>query len=222
MRCLESSDLGGSEPETLLDRLEHVMGVIIRLDEATVFAGTTIVQLLQSARRCLQEAISESTYTNRPTLVFSGNSGRPKYDIPIIQLQYLIENGFSIRDISVIAGVSERTISRRLQQYGLSIRQQYSQVNDAELDAIVACILNEFPNCGYRRMSGFLRVRGFRIQQKKIRSSVKRVDPEGVLLRSIEIHVIKRRSYNVPAPMSLWHVDGYHKLIRYASYQYCR
>ncbi len=89
--------------------------------------------------------------------------------------------------MSLITGVSEQTKSRRLHHYGISIRQQYSQLNNGELDAVVSSILEEFPYCGYRQMAGFLSVRGHRIQQKKIRSSVKRVDPEGVLLHSMQI-----------------------------------
>ena len=39
------------------------------------------------------------------------------------------------------------------------------------------------------------------------------VDPEGVQLR---LHrSLHRREYNVEAPNALWHVDGYHKLIRW-------
>ncbi len=86
LHCLESNDLGGSEPETLIDRLENAMGVIIRLDEDTVFDGDRTVQLLQSARRYLEEVVNESTNIHGPALVFSGNSGRPKYDVPRTQL----------------------------------------------------------------------------------------------------------------------------------------
>ena len=39
-----------------------------------------------------------------------------------------------------------------------------------------------------------------------------RVDPNGVRPRLSQ--VLHRRKYLVPGPNSLWHVDGYHKLIR--------
>lgn len=213
---MEQSDLGGSDIETLLDRLEHVTSIVIRSHEDNVFCLNSVLQLLQRARHILEEVSDERNCMRELPLVFTGNTGRPTYDIPLSQLQYLIENGFTIGDISSIIGVSRRTINRRIQQYGFSLRQCYSQLSDAELDNIVSSILHDFPNCGYRRMDGFLRARGLRVQQKKIRCSVKRLDPDGVLLRSMEINLIKRRSYNVIAPMALWHVDGYHKLIRYA------
>ena len=40
-----------------------------------------------------------------------------------------------------------------------------------------------------------------------------RVDPIGV--RSRLIQTISRRSYSVAMPNSMWHIDGYHKLIRW-------
>ena len=48
---------------------------------------------------------------------------------------------------------------------------------------------------------------------------MRRVNPEGVLLRALELNVVRRRSYQVQGPLSLWHIDGNHKLIRYAAYQ---
>ena len=41
-----------------------------------------------------------------------------------------------------------------------------------------------------------------------------RVDPGGAALRSMMSTKIKRKLYSVPSPNSLWHVDGYHKLIQ--------
>ena len=64
-------------------------------------------------------------------------------------------------------------------------------------------------------MTGFLRSRGLRIQQHRIRESMRRVDPAGVLLMSLEMRITQRRRYQVPGPLALWHIDGNHKLIRY-------
>ena len=43
---------------------------------------------------------------------------------------------------------------------------------------------------------------------------MRRVNPEGVLLRALTINTTNRRKYGVYAPLALWHVDGNHKLIR--------
>ena len=38
-------------------------------------------------------------------------------------------------------------------------------------------------------------------------------DPEGIQFRLR--HCLRPREYHVEAPNSLWHIDGYHKLIRW-------
>lgn len=63
-----------------------------------------------------------------------------------------------------------------------------------------------------QQMSGHLLSRGIRIQRHRLRESMRRIDPEGTLAR--RLHVIHRRCYSVPAPRSLFHIDGNHKLIR--------
>lgn len=214
IHSLHAEDFAGSDPETISDRMELVLGVISRLDENSLPGRLQILTLLQRARAILEEISMEIENTYRTPLLSNGNAGRPSYDIPVEQLQYLVEKGSSVPDISLIIGVSVRTIRRRLQQQGILLRGLFSQLSDGQLDAIVGEVLNDFPNCGYRRMDGFLRSKGHKVQQIRIRESVKRVDPEGVLLRSLELNVVQRRSYNVTAPMALWHVDGYHKLIR--------
>lgn len=39
---------------------------------------------------------------------------------------------------------------------------------DEDLDQIVSAIVNDSPNCGYKRMTGFLLARGLRVQQEWI------------------------------------------------------
>ena len=52
-----------------------------------------------------------------------------------------------------------------------------------------------------------------RVPEERVRSGLKRINPDGVALRWLQIS--PRRSYSVPGPLSLWHIDGNHKLIRY-------
>ena len=53
---------------------------------------------------------------------------------------------------------------------------------------------------------------GIRVQRARLRNSLKRVDRVGRRFRSI--NSIRRRVYNVRSPLSLWHMDGNHKLVR--------
>lgn len=88
-------------------------------------------------------------------------------------------------------------------------------MSNENLDVIVSSIYTEFPNCGIRRMKGFLLIRGIHVQWERVRASLWRVDPRSMLLRSMQLHLVRRRHYSVPGPLSLWHLDGNHKIIRW-------
>ena len=139
--------------------------------------------------------------------------GRPRLDIPKEQLEYLLAIGFSGPQISNAIGASLSTIRRRMTQYGLTVGSLYSDVSDQELDSIVSRIKILFPNCGFRMMQGHLLTQGHRVSQARVRESLQRIDPDGVAIRWSA--TIERRTYKVQSPLSLWHIDGNHKLIRY-------
>ena len=96
----------------------------------------------------------------------------------------------------------------------MSVRGTYAKITDQELDNIVKNMLREFPNSGYKSLRGHLLSRGYKVQENRIREAMRRTDPEGTVVRALQIRVTHRRSYNVRAPLSLWHMDGNHKLIR--------
>ena len=73
--------------------------------------------------------------------------------------------------------------------------------------------MKQYPKPDQKSYSSFLFIHGLHISRRKLRDSLLRVDPEGVMGRLKT--AIKRRSYNVPGPNGLWHLDGYHKLIRW-------
>ena len=97
-------------------------------------------------------------------------------------------------------------------EYGISVRSLYTELSDGTLDSIVQHLKLSYPSLGYRMLDGLLRQRGIRIKQHRLRESLQRVDPNGVVVRWAD--TIERRRYRVPGPLSLWHVDGNHKLIR--------
>ena len=89
----------------------------------------------------------------------------------------------------------------------------YSAIDDVQLDELVVSAVNQHPGIGIRMLKGFLQSKGFRIQRERIRMSLLRIDPIGLMERWRS--TVKRRCYNVKYPLSLWHIDGHHKLIRY-------
>ena len=47
--------------------------------------------------------------------------GRPSFDVKEDQLSFLVENDFKVPEISLMLGVSTRTVERRLSSFGISI-----------------------------------------------------------------------------------------------------
>ncbi|CAH3028876.1 unnamed protein product [Porites evermanni] len=75
--------------------------------------------------------------------------------------------------------------------------------------------MREFPNCGCKRITGLLLNSGHRILQNRIRECMRRVNPEGVLLRVLELRTVCQRRYQVSGSLALWHINRNHKLIRW-------
>lgn len=122
--------------------------------------------------------------------------GRPRVVIESEQLRYLVEYGFKTKDIAELHGCCRRTIERRMNEYNIHREYRF-------------CLIN----CGEKTISGRLRSSGVNIQRERIRESIRRVDPSGIRARCRCI--LHRRTYHVSSPNALWHLDGYHKLIRW-------
>ena len=160
-------------------------------------------EFLQSTRNIFEQ-IEESHYGS----VRNAKVGRPAYVVEEERLNFLVYSGFRVEDIAIMFGCSKRTIERRLHQYQLSTRN-YSTLTYVELDLMV----EQFPRCGEKKVYGRLRMQGINVQRKRIRESLHRVDPSGVHYGIRR--VLSRRKYQVECPNALWHLDGFHKLIRW-------
>lgn len=143
-----------------------------------------VIDPLREVKDTITSSQSTSSHTAR-TIIFTGVQGRPKFSIPKEQLQFLIGQRFNIPTIASILCVSLQTVERRLQEFGLSCREVYSTMSDEDLDAVINSILNDFPETGYKRMTGFLRARGIVLQQNRIREAMRRINPEGTLSRAL-------------------------------------
>lgn len=120
---------------------------------------------------------------------------------------------FSISRIADICGLSRSALYKKMQDLGISYINRYDNIDNNRLDNIMCDIKQNHPKCGEVMVIGHLRARGLNIQRKRVRDSIRRVDPGGADQRtSMRIH---RRTYYVPCPNFLWHIDGNHKLIRW-------
>lgn len=148
--------------------------------------------------------------------MFTGNHrGQPPYNITQTELEFLIGLRLPATAIARILHISERTIHRRMNQYGISIHAEYSTMSDNMLDDEVRSLRFNHPNAGYRMMTAFLYDRGHRVQQHRVRASLDRVDPIGVAARWSRNRAINRRTYFVPHPNAVWHIDGNMSLVRW-------
>ena len=138
--------------------------------------------------------------------------GSPKFNIPKCFIENALENNFKISEISKLLSVSERTVYRRMSEYGLT-KTNFIDIDDSELDLKVGETMKEFPLCGENMVRQMLIQKGVRVQRWRLRDSIHRVDEKGVNERRRgRLH---RRVYDVPGPNYLWHIDTNHKLVRW-------
>ena len=99
----------------------------------------------------------------------------------------------------------EKTIQRRVNEYNLLSKfPKYIDIGDLELDNIVRDILSRFPNLGIRRMKGHLKAKNVNVTWGRVRFSLWRVDPVGILSRTTQTTLIIRRKYCVPGSLALY------------------
>ena len=92
-------------------------------------------------------------------------------------------------------GVSESTVEQRIHEFETFVSQRYSNITDETLESLVEGLMREFPNCGYKRITGLLLNSGHRILQNRIRECMRRVNSEGVLQFVLELRTVRWRRY---------------------------
>ncbi|XP_003427718.1 uncharacterized protein LOC100680052 [Nasonia vitripennis] len=106
--------------------------------------------------------------------------------------------------------MSYRQLQRVLKNLGL--RRKNKEEN---LDDIIICILSELESSGsclgYKSLWHRLKtLHGLDVKRQTVLDILRIVDQEGIVHRSK--YRLKRRTYNVPGPNFIWHIDGYDKL----------
>ena len=187
--------------EEISELLKRSLDYMLLLENETELASPVVEALLELVQ-LIDGTIESEEICGR---------GRPRIMIREDQLRFLLEAGFRISDIASLFLCSTRTIERRMAEFSLRA-SDYSTISDGNLDQLVERIISLHPQCGEKTVLGQLRSQGYKIQRQRIRDSIQRVDPIGIQLRSRVS--LRRRVYYVESPNSLWHLDGYHKLIR--------
>ena len=168
----------------------------------------------EEVRRVLDE-IREFSYEARVSegVIERRGRGRPEVSVSCEQIEFYLEHGFSIEDIAKMYACSRRTIERRMKTAGISVSKCYSTIGDGQLLTIVQDIVSRYPRVGEKILDGMLRAQNIRVQRHRIRECLYTADPTSCRLRLQR--ALHRREYSVDGSNALWHVDGYHKLIRW-------
>ena len=120
------------------------------------------------------------TYTSGvPMKVPGSNGGAPKFNIPQEMLTDLIDEGFKIKDIANLLGVSEKTIHRRMLNFNLK-KHCFTDIAEETLNNCVENLSNEFPHCCERMLNEILKSHGIYVQRSRLRECLLQVDLEGV------------------------------------------
>lgn len=174
-----------------------------------------IIEALQNLYHAVQWELNiSSTPIVELEMEIGPGPGHPKIVIEREKLISLLDTHLPVSCIAKILSVSRRTLYRRMQEFGLSVRGSYSTVTDEELDNVILGIKEQMPNAGYRMVQGHLVSMGLRIQWWRMMASMHRVDAAGIFSRLVSLGCVVRRSYSVRGPLSLVHIDTNHKLIR--------
>lgn len=159
------------------------------------------------------QSLIETDRESYPPAARICNGSTTRLDISSEHLTFLIECGFNLKDIAKFFNCSSKTIQRRIAEYGLQDTWSFSNISQTDLDEIASLYIRLHPNAGYRSFQAFLCSQGLKVKREHVRDCMVRVDPTGVSARLRQC--IQRRTYIVPGPNSLWHLDGNHKLIRW-------
>lgn len=100
-----------------------------------------------------------------------------------------------------------------MKSFHLGSRKRFTQINDADLEVKMVTLHNQFPRAGSEMMRAYLRTEGFVVPRRRVREILNRIDPSAAAQRWSQ--TVARRSYYVPYPNSLWHIDGHMHLIRW-------
>ena len=182
-------------------RAERLLGLIIQT-QAQYPNVTGIDDLEETIRVILDKVvqeISQDTQSSSTPFVVCESEGKvaPKYQISQQELELYVANGFTIKLIVEMLQVSSRTVMRRLHDFGIKLSGKFSVISEEELDREVELILVQFLNSGHKKMRGYLTSNGYNIQEYRVHESMRRVDPEGVMLRSLQSRPAVQRKYKV-------------------------
>ncbi|CAB4013023.1 Nuclear pore complex Nup107, partial [Paramuricea clavata] len=110
-------DSSSTDFQPVILRLDYLHRLVVNLA-----IDDFVIEMISLAYRTLVEIDNNETISGyRASTDTTGQRGRPSFEIGEEQLSYLLEQGFNVRDIGSILGVSVRTVERRMSSFGLTV-----------------------------------------------------------------------------------------------------
>lgn len=85
------------------------------------------------------------------------------------------------QEIADLLGVHQNTLYLYMKRH--NVLQQYTQLSNADLDILTRTFKSKRPESGLHYLLRFLRSHGLRVQERRVRASLHRVDNFGKTLR---------------------------------------
>ncbi|CAB4041643.1 Nuclear pore complex Nup107, partial [Paramuricea clavata] len=104
-------DSSSTDLQPVISRLDYLQRLVVNLAIDDFLAYRTLVEIDNN----------ETISGYRASIDTTGQRGRPSFEIGEEQLSYLLEQGFNVRDIGSILGVSVHTVERRMSSFGLTV-----------------------------------------------------------------------------------------------------
>ena len=152
--------------------------------------------------------------------ISNGKRGPSRYGINKERLEHFLNIGCNVTQIAKDGLLGKKihpnTVFNFMKANDIPmIRRRYTQLSDEELEIKILDLHVRFPNSGIREIASMLKKLDppVIVQRDRVGKLLAKVDPTGTARRWAQI--IPRRTYSVPTPNSLWHIDTHHSLIRY-------
>ncbi|CAG2221929.1 unnamed protein product [Mytilus edulis] len=214
-RCIKNDDLRPELVVLEIKRTKDILAVLKGVYQLEANRAREIEASLDALHRQLDVKIAEKKEAVKfqAPLIRTGERGRPQFDIPLEQLKMFHDFGFTAKKMAQHFGCSTVLVYKRLKEEGISQRGKYTDISDQQLDEKIESIHSNHPNTGSVMMAGYLEADNIKVQRRRVRSSLRRIDPASCEKRCGK--TAKRRTYSVPTPNHLWHIDGHMKLNRW-------
>ncbi|KAJ4939961.1 hypothetical protein JOQ06_029396 [Pogonophryne albipinna] len=200
--------------ETMERSLEWSRGRIINAPTADLLLQD-LREYIVEVRRSWPTTTAQQVHSGyHAPLILLGGRVPSQYSISREQLSFLRSCGFTATKMAQILKVSLRTVTRRLRRFHMLRSGIYSTISDAALDDLIKELLAGNNQIGPESVRAQLQAQQLWIQRRRVRDSMRRIDPEAAALRAMSQR-LHRRAYRVAGPNSLRHLDGNHKLIRW-------